>query len=201
MMPDDLKYQMIKEVASTMSEQDPSEWEDDQHDMVDSLVDVYYSDLLKWLSSHMNRYYYVETACGECGIPMGDSNEPDVMKMLAIGQFHEYEEIFNFVAKAIDELDEERESNIAEMAQLHSSDEYEDWQYETKNGDTKLGFVEWQEHRQEADEAQAQADQEAKGIPSQEVVDAVVKDATAKKPKRKAKAKSKSKAKKPKRKK
>ena len=30
-----------------------------------------------------------------------------------------------------------------------------DWQYEVKNGDTKLGYKEWVEHRKEADNVKA----------------------------------------------
>ena len=62
---------------------------DDIFEIVDSNVDIYYDDLLDWLSYDLNNVYYVEDAFNEYGV----DGEFDFFKVVAIGQFKFLEEI------------------------------------------------------------------------------------------------------------
>ena len=66
MFPDDYKYSVIHDAAEWLSDEnnDPDDTDEFSND-----VDVYSSDLLKWLSSHRSRVAMVEEAIGELGWP------------------------------------------------------------------------------------------------------------------------------------
>lgn len=88
MMPDDWKYEFISDSLSALSECD------DEEEARDSLEpSVYYSDQLKWFSSHMDRPAYVDTARHE----FGDVGGRPVMEMVAQGMAQELDEVFGLV--------------------------------------------------------------------------------------------------------
>lgn len=123
--PEDMRYSMIRDMASKLSDYEPSQWDDSSSEMVDGSVDIYNWDLLKWVSSHLSRYCYVEESCGEFGIPMDGNNKPDFIKMLTYGQVHEYNEIYASLVHAIRERCEEIEQELVDDGQedqLHQDD-------------------------------------------------------------------------------
>jgi len=105
MMPEDTRYSMIRETAYRMADADDSEIED-PFEAVDGLVDVYTSDLTKWLASHRLRTTYVDDAVSEYGWPA----EGGVEQSLKMGQFAEYREIWSQLAACLAEEIEMREA-------------------------------------------------------------------------------------------
>ncbi len=62
MLPDDWRYKMISECADALAERDPSDWQEEDFEICDGLVDVYHSELLDWLSSHNGRSAFIDEA-------------------------------------------------------------------------------------------------------------------------------------------
>lgn len=108
MMPDDMRFKMIREVLSCMAghveadtEHDGVEFDldhDVRHEVCDGLVDVYTSALTAWLGSHIERPGYCDEAIREYGSPDADD---DINKRISMGQFAEYEEIFGSIVDSI----------------------------------------------------------------------------------------------------
>jgi hypothetical protein len=98
MMPDDQRYEMIRDIVGCVNERDPSEWEDSDtaHEICDSLVDVYYSGLTAWLASHIDRIGYCDQAAEDMGAVSGDMNQ-----RLMAGQYTEYQEIYYSVVQSV----------------------------------------------------------------------------------------------------
>jgi len=113
MLPDDFRYNTIESIIDSLKgtldfsliENDLDLFESDaqnsQHEICDSLVDVYNHDLLTWLSSNLNRPNYIDEARDEGLI----SEDCDEMNRIMIGQFKEIEEIFYNIISAIKDLD------------------------------------------------------------------------------------------------
>lgn len=97
MMPDDWRYRMIEECADALADREPDQWEDDSHEIADSLVDVYNGPRLQWLASRLDRSAYVDEARDEGLI----SPDADTFDQLGIGQFMEYREILDLLIRAI----------------------------------------------------------------------------------------------------
>jgi hypothetical protein len=96
MLPDDTRYQMIRDVLADLVDRcdhdddtDADALRDDVGEIADSLVDVYNSSRLRWLASHIERPGYVDEAQREGLI----SDETDTMDRIGIGQYLEYREI------------------------------------------------------------------------------------------------------------
>lgn len=100
MFPDDWRYMFIHDTLVSLSEFDErtaEEWDEDMHEAVDGAVDVYNSELCKWLESHACRSSYVDDATAEMGQP--DS----VMQSLQMGQYVERREVFSSVLHSLAE--------------------------------------------------------------------------------------------------
>jgi len=105
MFPDDFRYKTIYDLLgvtgdleSIMSE----DLEDISHELVDGQVDVYTSDLTKWLNSRDDRVYYLTEAIEEYDLKDG-------FKALMTAQYMEIEEIFNLLTQWILDFADEEE--------------------------------------------------------------------------------------------
>lgn len=85
MLPDDYKYEVIVETLEYLASNDPGDY--DLVEFADSGVNVYTSDLLKWLNSNLKRIQYVDEAKAELGSL--DTLMDDIMQ----GQYVERREI------------------------------------------------------------------------------------------------------------
>ena len=68
---------------------------ENRSEIVDSLVDVYTSDLTEWLDSNNNNVYYLGEAQKELGI------QEDGFKLLAMAQYMAIDEIFSEVIELL----------------------------------------------------------------------------------------------------
>lgn len=93
MLPDDMRYKMIREVVDIMTE---TEDEDEQREALDGLVDVSYYNLAQWLASGTSRFGYCDEAAEEFGPPKSTD------QLLQWGQLREYEEILSQLRSALD---------------------------------------------------------------------------------------------------
>lgn len=113
MLPDDVRYGMIREVADSMAEilaVDPeADLDDERHERVDSLVPVYNVERTRWLASHLSRAGYVDEAREE-GLIAADA---PLFELLGAGMFQEYSEVWRAIADGLqeqaDEADEPQE--------------------------------------------------------------------------------------------
>ena len=102
MFPDDWRYRAIQDAAEHIANSDDPE--DDRHEFADS-VDVYTSELHKWLSSNGYRSGYVDAAHEEMGMERGD-----IDAQLMLGQYHERDEVFGLLLAALEtEMEDEDE--------------------------------------------------------------------------------------------
>jgi hypothetical protein len=102
MMPDDYVYNYIVEVFSFIANSST-----DKLQFLFSLEsDIYNFDLLKWLSSNLNRANYVNSYVKEFGIEPKDF---DLYEVIAGGQIEEKREIFNSVLSSLIKLSNEME--------------------------------------------------------------------------------------------
>lgn len=94
--PDDFKYQVVVEVLDVLSEgQDP--------DDLNLEPDIYNSDLLEWLGSHLERAGLVDEAVEQ----MGHSKQ-GIIGDISTGQWYEKDQIARMVADALKEhIDDE----------------------------------------------------------------------------------------------
>lgn len=90
MMPDDHKYAFIVEALDALAEnEDP--------DDIDLEADIYNADLLKWVSSHLERAGYVEEAIEESG-----GEHPGFFESLMMGQAAEKREVLYSVRQSLE---------------------------------------------------------------------------------------------------
>lgn len=88
-LPDDYRYEYIKESLELIAQ--------DVEDAEESLeADTYNADLLKWVSSNLNRMAYVDQALEECKCAF-------LGEYLAIGQLTERQEVFTLVLSSLEE--------------------------------------------------------------------------------------------------
>ena len=100
MAPDDWKYQFVLEAVVALSEADDP-------DDIQLEADVYNSELLQWLASHLERAGYVDEAVQEYGIGTKDF---DLMSCIGLGQLREKEEVLSIVRSYLErKADEEGE--------------------------------------------------------------------------------------------
>lgn len=100
MMPDDWKYEFVLEAVAALSDADDP-------DDVQLEADIYNSDLLQWLASHLERAGYVDEAV-DYGI---DSKDFDIMQCIALGQLREKEEVLSIVRSYLERKADEEEGN------------------------------------------------------------------------------------------
>jgi len=95
MLPDDYRYDVIREAAEYITDDD----DEDGHDFADGGVDVYTVDLLAWVGSHGFRRHYVKDACNEYGV------DPDRGEdgRWSVGQYAERVEVYGAVLAALNE--------------------------------------------------------------------------------------------------
>jgi len=94
MLPNDWifdKYHSILDAISQYDIETIDDLQDNRSEIVDSLVDVYTSDLTHWLDSHNSNVYYLEEAQKEYGII------EDGFKLLSMAQYKAIDEIFSEV--------------------------------------------------------------------------------------------------------
>lgn len=101
MGPDDYRYQMIGEVAGRMAYSD--DWENQDSQLCDDLVDIYNADRVKWLASHLSRAFYCDEAQDE-GLVAPDT---DMYQRIGIGQFMEYREIFGALVREFEQREDD----------------------------------------------------------------------------------------------
>lgn len=90
MMPDDWRFQKIAHMLSHFQDYELNNIDDIReivNEVVDGLVDIYTSDLTKWLASRLQRIEYVDEAIKNYG--KGESVVNDLMA----GQYFEIEEM------------------------------------------------------------------------------------------------------------
>lgn len=92
MLPDDFRYQVIREAVDALAEDEDT----DEHDFADG-VDVYTSDLTAWLGSHSLRPGY----CDEWKDDHG-ANEDGIVSLIQGGQYMERREVFGLVRQALE---------------------------------------------------------------------------------------------------
>ena len=106
-MPNDWIYEQIAAIASAMHEygqDNEDDARDDVSEIADGLVDIYYSDLTKWLADHGD----IENAalCDEAVLVLGEPEGNDIHKRIMLGQYMALDRLANAIIQAItDEAD------------------------------------------------------------------------------------------------
>lgn len=101
MLPDDFRYSFIKEAAGAIHDAgDDADLDDAAAEFSDE-VDLYNSDLLRWVGSSVTRASYCDDAMEELGQPDG------LFKLLQWGQAEERREVFELVVSSLLELAED----------------------------------------------------------------------------------------------
>lgn len=100
-LPNDWRYQFISDAASVLSEYET--WEDLNHPE----PDIYYNQLIKWLSEMPNADWYVNEAVKEFGI---DSSQFDLYRTIGYGQAHAKQETQACLISALEQQIEEQEA-------------------------------------------------------------------------------------------
>ena len=96
MLPDDWKYEFIRDALSILVDHDGN-LEDAREDLE---ADIYTSDLLNWLASNRERMGYVEEAVNDNGW----SKENGLTYAIQWGQLREKEEVLYKVHEALEGL-------------------------------------------------------------------------------------------------
>ena len=100
MLPDDFKYKMIHDILCNMDDDDQ-----DPIDMLESLIPIYSSDLLAWVSSNLTRIGYCNDYQDEF-----DGSALKLTEIITGGYFEELQEIYSLIMEWLDENTEEDES-------------------------------------------------------------------------------------------
>lgn len=99
-LPNDWIYDKYESILSTLSGYDINDIddvEDNRHEIVDGLVDIYNSDLTSWLGSSYDNSYYVDEAKKEFG------TSDEIYKDIAMGQYMAIDEIYSEVVNLLSE--------------------------------------------------------------------------------------------------
>lgn len=103
MPPDDHKYRFVVESLYAIVDHDG-----DIESARDSIeADIYDADLLKWLSSHVERAGYVDEYVKEYTLGL-DGSEFSTMRVIQCGQWLEKTEVFDIVARYVEDEAEAR---------------------------------------------------------------------------------------------
>lgn len=108
MMPDDWKYQFIVDALDLVAEAAGDDTDDAIKNGRDGIeASIYTHDLLRWLSSNLNRVAYVDEAVQEYGYDGGTG----IVGAIMTGQHAERSEVFESVTNSLraklDETEEE----------------------------------------------------------------------------------------------
>ncbi len=108
MFPDDWRYEKIQSLAFSLAETDPDEWEDFPHGTeIDSLVDIYYSDLTAYIASNVNRLHAANDAAKEYG-----DESADIETRAGYAQYQEISEIAYRMIEVAESEAESREYDL-----------------------------------------------------------------------------------------
>ena len=99
MLPDDFRYKMIHDILCNMVDDDDDE---DPIDMLNSLVPIYSSDLLVWVSSNLTRIGYCDQYQDEF-----DGSALKLTEIITGGYFEELQEVYYLINEWLDENIEE----------------------------------------------------------------------------------------------
>ena len=98
MLPDDFRYKMIHDVLCNMDDDD----DQDPIDMLESLIPIYSSDLLQWVSSNLSRISYCDQYQDEY-----DGSALKLTEIITGGYFEELQEVYYLINEWLDENTEE----------------------------------------------------------------------------------------------
>ena len=102
MMPDDWKYDFIFEAAAALAETDDP-------DDITMEPDIYASDRLHWLASHLDRANYVDEAVSEFGTDFRNG----IVDLIGLGQMREKEEVLSIIRHELEQWEPEDEDQAA----------------------------------------------------------------------------------------
>lgn len=102
MLPDDYRYKMIHDVLCNMDDDDDC----DPTDMLDSLVPIYSSDLLAWVSSNLTRIGYCDDYQDEF-----DGSALKLTEIITGGYFEELQEVYALINEWLNDNSDEEEAD------------------------------------------------------------------------------------------
>jgi hypothetical protein len=110
MMVDDYKYNYIVDSLSAIADSETDDLEEIGYELE---PDIYNWHLLQWLSSNLNRAYYIDECIEELysDIPAKEFN---TYKLIGLGQLAEKQEVFNLVLQSLIEIAEDLEETEEE---------------------------------------------------------------------------------------
>lgn len=104
MLPDDQRYAFVVDAAEAIAEMaEGDDTSDRAHEFADD-VDVYTSDLLAWVASHLDRVGYCDEA-QDSGLV---GPETDFACRLMAGQYVERRETFELLFEALDGMEDDQ---------------------------------------------------------------------------------------------
>ena len=99
MLPDDWRYETVWLALEWIAERGDTE-DDAPGEFADSRVDIYTASACAWLASHLSRPGYCDEATEEFGPP----DPPDVLNLIARGQYVEASEVYGLVLSALERI-------------------------------------------------------------------------------------------------
>ena len=100
-LPDDWIYGTFANIIVGLTKYDIKTLDDienNRHEIVDNMVDIYNHDLTAWLHSNLNNTAYIDEARDE----YGTSDKNDIMHDIAMGQYKAIDDIFSHVYALIE---------------------------------------------------------------------------------------------------
>ena len=101
-MPNDWRFETVDSIASELSEMpDSEEWsvedfQQESHEVADSLVDVYNGALLAWVSENITRHQWDDEGIAQ--------PTTDIMELIRLRQYEEIESMVHAVLSKIESL-------------------------------------------------------------------------------------------------
>lgn len=113
-LPDDFRFETIVNLLYRLNEYDfdSVDYIRDHgidHEIIDSLVDVYTGHLTAWLASHNSRVEFCNEAVND-----GLVNGSDIIKLMQCGQYLEIQMIMNNILSHLTTVETENEYNLGE---------------------------------------------------------------------------------------
>lgn len=99
LLPDDIRYKMIHDLLSSMSEYETiDDIRDNDYEILDSNTLIYTSDILNWLSSNNIRYTYIDIAIENYG-----KSEHSILEDITNGYREELTEVLYLILEWIED--------------------------------------------------------------------------------------------------
>ncbi len=108
LLPDDWRYEFIKEAIHLIADASEDDILEDLHDRMEA--DIYNNELLKWVGSNLNRISY----CDDAKETYGGGGDLSFMDLISIGQLWEKHEVFHLVLNGLRSRLEDLETTEAE---------------------------------------------------------------------------------------